>query len=81
MNIKNKKGEVIHTIEAENLYGANLSGANLYGANLRSADLSGANLSDVDQQQTNHQPCRPPRHHVTPAAPAHSSHGLTIWPY
>ena len=53
MNIKNKAGETIRTVDSETLSGAdlsdaNLSDANLYGANLRSADLCGANLCGVN---------------------------------
>ena len=58
MNIQNKNGEVILTLDVANLCGANLSGAdlsgailrgaNLYGANLRGADLRGANLRDAN---------------------------------
>ena len=40
MEIKNKDGVVLKTIEGESLKGADLSGANLCGA-----DLSGAKIS------------------------------------
>jgi uncharacterized protein YjbI with pentapeptide repeats len=41
-------GAILHTVEADTLSGANLSGADLSGANLYGADLSGANLSRAD---------------------------------
>jgi uncharacterized protein YjbI with pentapeptide repeats len=50
IEIKHKiTGEVLHTVDADdlvgaNLKGANLEGANLEGANLKWADLVGANL-------------------------------------
>jgi hypothetical protein len=55
IKIKNRKGTVIKTVDADTLIGANLGGADLRdavlsgavlsGANLRGADLSGADLS------------------------------------
>ena len=46
IEIKHKiTGEVLKTIEAENLIKADLSRANLTGANLTGANLSRANLS------------------------------------
>lgn len=40
-------GAVLHTVEAPNLIGADLSDAYLSGANLIGANLRGANLSDA----------------------------------
>ncbi len=42
IQIKNKQGEVIHTVEAKTLVGANLCDADLCGANLSGANVSGA---------------------------------------
>ena len=41
-------GNVIHSVSADTLRGADLGGADLGGADLRGADLSGANLSGAD---------------------------------
>jgi hypothetical protein len=56
--IKNTRGEVIHTVAALNLsyadlYGANLSGANLRDANLSDANLRGANLRGAELSGAN----------------------------
>lgn len=53
IEIKNKDGAVLRTVDADTLYGADLSdadlsGANLSGANLRRADLIGADLSGAN---------------------------------
>jgi hypothetical protein len=53
MEIKNRVGVILLTVDGDTLCGANLSGANLSGADLSSADLrfadlSGANLSGAD---------------------------------
>jgi len=50
-------GEILHTVDADDLRWANLSGANLSGANLSEAnlsrtDLSGANLGRTDLSRT-----------------------------
>jgi len=49
IKILNKNGDLLLSVNAEdlseaNLHGANLSGADLSGADLREADLSGADL-------------------------------------
>ena len=46
-------GEIIRTVDADTLCGADLSGANLSQANLIGADLSGADLSGADLSWTN----------------------------
>lgn len=48
IEIKDRWGVVMKTINASNLRGANLRGADLIGANLSGADLSGANLRGAD---------------------------------
>ena len=49
MDIKHKyTNDILHTIDADTLIGANLFRANLGGANLRGADLIGANLGFAD---------------------------------
>ena len=48
IEIKNKDGAVLRTVDADTLLGANLSGADLRGADLSGANLSGANLSGAD---------------------------------
>ena len=49
IDIRNRwTNELILSIDAENLYGADLRGASLYGANLYGANLRGANLRDVN---------------------------------
>ena len=58
IEIKNKQGKVIHTVNANtlvgvNLRGANLIGANLRGADLRDADLEGTNLEGADLKGAN----------------------------
>jgi hypothetical protein len=45
IEIKNKDGAVLRTVNADTLRGANLSEANLRGADLRGANLRGADLS------------------------------------
>ena len=51
MNILHKKtGEILKTVDAENLRGANLQDADLRGAYLHGADLQYANLQDADLQ-------------------------------
>lgn len=44
IEIKNKDGVVLRTMDADTLRGANLIGADLRGADLRGADLHGAKL-------------------------------------
>ncbi len=62
IKIKHLSGEVLQTIEADNLKtaiealirrGANLEGANLEGANLRGANLRGANLEGANLRGAN----------------------------
>jgi uncharacterized protein YjbI with pentapeptide repeats len=58
IEIRDLRGNVIRTVDAESLYGANLRSAdlcdaNLYGANLRSADLCGADLCGADLCRAN----------------------------
>ena len=63
VEIKDRHGRVLVTVDADTLRGANLSGANLSGANLSGADLrwanlswsnlSGANLSEADLSGAN----------------------------
>ncbi len=48
IEIKNLRGDILVTCDADDLYRADLSRANLYRANLRGADLSGANLRDAN---------------------------------
>lgn len=48
IEIKNKIGKVIHTVDADTLEGVNLVGVNLVGANLRCANLEGADLRGVN---------------------------------
>lgn len=49
MEIKHRQtNDVLHTVEADTLRNANLSGVTLSGANLMGADLRGANLRDTD---------------------------------
>lgn len=51
INIKNKKGEVLHSVESlicVNLSGMNLDGANFKKANLRAINLSGCSLVKAD---------------------------------
>ena len=45
--------DVLHVIDADNLYGADLSGANLSDANLRFANLRDANLYGADLRYAN----------------------------
>jgi hypothetical protein len=45
VEIKDRHGRVLVTVDADTLRGANLSGANLSGADLSWANLSGADLS------------------------------------
>lgn len=48
IQIKNRfTGAVIHTVDAETLRGANLTGAKLYGADLTDTNLYGADLTDT----------------------------------
>ena len=56
IEIKNLKGEVIHTLYADtlrraDLYGADLRRADLRGADLRDADLRDADLRDADLRE------------------------------
>jgi uncharacterized protein YjbI with pentapeptide repeats len=44
IEIKNSRGHVLHTVDADTLIGADLSGLDLTDANLRGADLSHAKL-------------------------------------
>ena len=53
IEIKNKEGVVLLTVDADTLHGANLHGANLYAANLRGADLVGADLVGADLRWAN----------------------------
>jgi len=53
IEIKNKEGVVLLTVDADTLHGANLHGANLYGANLRKADLVEADLVGADLRWAN----------------------------
>ena len=46
-------GVVLHTVNADTLRGANLSGADLRGANLRGANLSGADLRGANLRGAN----------------------------
>ena len=45
IDIRNKYGAVLRTVDADTLRGADLRGADLRGADLRGADLRGADLS------------------------------------
>ena len=54
MDIKNRfTGNIIFSINADTLSGANLSRADLSGADLSGADLSGANLSGANLSRAN----------------------------
>ncbi len=53
IEIKNLDGEIIFTLDAESLSGADLSGADLYRADLAGANLRGTNLSGADLRGTN----------------------------
>ena len=48
IEIRNRQGKVLRTVEGETLFNANLSGAGLSGANLNYAHLSDANLNGAD---------------------------------
>ena len=48
IDIRNKYGAVLRTVDADTLRVANLFGADLRGADLSGADLSGANLFGAD---------------------------------
>ena len=48
IEIKNKDGAVLRTVDADTLSRANLRGANLFGADLRGADLRWADLRWAD---------------------------------
>ena len=50
IQIKNHAGEVLHTVDADTLRGADLSNLNLVGAKLPATDLSGANLIRTDMR-------------------------------
>lgn len=52
IEIKNKFGKVLFTVDADTLVGANLY-ANLKGANLYDANLKGANLVDAFLEDVN----------------------------
>ena len=51
IEIKNLKGEVIHTLYADTLRRADLRGADLRGADLREADLREADLHRADLRE------------------------------
>ena len=51
--IHDRGNNLLLTIDAPDLRGANLRGANLRGANLRDANLLGANLRDADLRDAN----------------------------
>jgi hypothetical protein len=53
IEIKNKDGAVLRTVDADTLRWANLREANLRGANLLGADLCGANLRGADLRWAN----------------------------
>ena len=53
LQIKDKDGAVLRTVDADTLRWADLSGANLFGADLRGADLRGADLRGADLSGAN----------------------------
>ena len=53
IEIKSLSGDVLLTVEAETLHGADLHGAYLHAADLRGADLTGANLHRADLRGAN----------------------------
>ena len=58
IEIKNKTGDILHTVTSDTLYGVDLSGLNLTGADLRNVGLPYANfdgsiLVDVDFEKSN----------------------------
>jgi uncharacterized protein YjbI with pentapeptide repeats len=53
IEIKNRDGTLLHTVDADVLREVNLSGADLNGADLSEAYLFGANLNGADLSEAN----------------------------